>query len=1116
MDYIRFAILNPVKVTVGVMLILLFGLIAVATIPIQLVPNVDQPVITVETAWTGRSPQEVEQEIIEEQEDKLKSVSNLKKMTGEAQLGRGEITLEFYIGTNMDRALQEVSDKLREVPEYPEDVDQPVVTAADNNSENAIAWMILDSDDPNFDIQGFYDIADKRIKPYLERVAGLSRVNIFGGRERQALIRVNPAKMAQRGVTFNDLRDALQRENVNVSAGDLREGRLDVRVRTVGQYADLEAIRKTVVAYTSGGPVRVSDLGDVWLGLEKRRSFVRANGNLALALNATREAGSNVIQVMEGLRQRIATINREVLPAYGHGLELRQVYDETTYIYDALDLVTNNLWMGGTLAIVVLLLFLRKVRPTVIVAMAIPISVVGTFVVMTAFGRNLNVISLAGLAFAVGMVVDSAIVVLENIDRHLDMGKAPLDTAYDAAKEVWGAVFASTLTTLAVFIPVLTIQEEAGQLFRDIALALCAAVTLSLIISVTVIPTASARWLKRTQSKTKTRFNHLLGVPAWLGQWARHYANLIYWLTGPGKSRIGVRLCVIMGFTLVSVLGVVMLTPDASYLPNGNKNLIFGIMLTPPAYNIQHNQTIGKRIERSVQPYWEANTTSQATDIQPVINFGTGQAYESVPPIENYFFVSFGGTIFMGCSSQDKELVKPLESVLNAGMSSIPGSFGFAQQSSIFGRGVGGGNTIDVEVMGFELDSLRFSADVLYQALAGQFGYMKVRPDPLNFNLAGPELQVKIDQIRAKDLNVDVAAIGLGVQAVIDGATIGDYRLGGESIDLVLTSHPDYSISPDTLGQVPFAVRDNEGDVSTVPLSAMAQVSRTQAPQQINRIEQMRAVTFSVTPSEEMPLETAMQQIEMIIQQLREVKQIDRSVEIHLAGTADKLVQVRRALIGQWSGWTNPDSYASLFTSRMFLALLVTFLLMAALFESFLYPFVIMFSVPLAVVGGVLGLAIVRLFDRYQQLDVLTMLGFVILIGVVVNNAILIVHQALNFMKGLGQADAEKQQPLLPRNAISEAVRTRIRPIFMTTMTSVCGMLPLVIMPGSGSELYRGLGSVVVGGLLVATVFTLVVVPLVFSLTIDLKIFLYRKLKKTVPELAEYKASESGFTAGGD
>ncbi len=1103
MDYIRFAISNPVKVTVAVLILLLFGVISVVTIPIQMVPNVDQPLITVETSWTGRSPEEVEQEIVEEQEDKLKAVSNLKKMTASASVGQGKIELEFFIGTNMDRALQEVSDKLREVPEYPPDADEPVITAADSNSENAIAWTILQSTDPEVDIQSLYDMADKRIKPYLERVSGLSRINIYGGRERQALIYVDPKRMAQRGITFEDLRNALRQENMNVSAGDLPEGRLDMRVRMVGQYDTLDGIRQTIVRYTDGGPVRIADFADVELGLEKRRSFVRSRGQPGLALSATRESGSNVIQVMRGLQQRIDEVNRDMLPAYGMGLSLKQVYDETVYIYDALDLVTNNLWIGGTLAVIVLLLFLRKVRPTLIVGLAIPTSVIGTFVVMTAFGRNINVISLAGLAFAVGMVVDNAIVVLENIDRHLGLGKSPMKASYDATKEVWGAVLASTLTTLAVFVPVLTIQEEAGQLFRDISLAICAAVSLSLIVSVTVIPTASARWLRpgKATTQSRDRFTTLWGMTAKLNSLTGRFSDLIYSLSDPGKklARVGV----IALLTFASIIGAMVMTPDASYLPNGNMNLVFGVMLTPPGYNIDHNQTIGERIEKGVRPYWEATSTEQATAIGPVINFENGQPYPAVPAIENYFFVSWSGTIFMGASSQDKGLIKPLESVLGNAMSSIPGSFGFAMQRSIFGRGIGGSNSIDVEVMSTEMDKLQSSADAVYNALTGKFGFMAVQPDPLNFNLSGPELRVEIDQVRAKDLNLDVAGLGLGVQTLIDGATVGDYRLKGESIDLLLVRSPDIPLTPDALGQVPIAVRDNDNTTTIIPLSAVTRLSFTNAPQQINHVEQLRSITFSVTPPDEIPLEQAISQVEALTNQLRDENHIPSDVGVGLAGTADKLVQVRTALLGKWHGWFSLDSYTSLLSSRMFIALLITFLLMAALFESFLYPFVIMFSVPLAAVGGVLGLAVVNLFDHTQQLDVLTMLGFVILIGVVVNNAILIVHQALNFMKGIGQSDSDKIEPMPPRQAIRESVRTRIRPIFMTTLTSVFGMLPLVLMPGSGSELYKGLGGVVLGGLVCSAVFTLLLVPLVFSLTLDIKTWLYSRLKWPVPELGQ-------------
>ncbi|MEL7087277.1 MAG: efflux RND transporter permease subunit, partial [Planctomycetota bacterium] len=486
MDIIRFAISNPVKVTVGVILTVLFGVIALTTIPIQLTPNVDEPVITVETNWSGRSPEEVEREIIEEQEEFLKTLSGLKKMTASATTGSASIELEFFIGTDVREARVRVSDKLREVPDYPDDVDEPVIIDADATPDKAIAWVILDSPDPDFDLQTIFDFAEDRIKPVMERVPGVSRVNVLGGREREVHIQIDPAALAERGVTFNELRDALQFENVNVSAGDLEDGIRDVRIRTLGQFDALDQIENTVVRYDEAGPIRVKDLGDAVQTFEKRRSFVRANGQSALAINAIRESGANVIEVMAGLRGAIAFCNENVLPTYAGGqfqLQMRQVYDETEYIDQAINLVQSNLIIGGVLAAIVLLVYLGKLRPTLIIALAIPVSVLGTFIVMTAAGRNLNVISLAGMAFAVGMVVDNAIVVLENIDRHIQMGKPPARAAYEATREVWGAILASTLTTLAVFIPVLTVQEEAGQLFFDISLAICAAVALSLIVS---------------------------------------------------------------------------------------------------------------------------------------------------------------------------------------------------------------------------------------------------------------------------------------------------------------------------------------------------------------------------------------------------------------------------------------------------------------------------------------------------------------------------------------------------------------------------------------------------------------------------------------------------------
>ena len=1041
MDPIRFSIANPVKVTVGVILVVLFGIIALNVIPIQLTPNVDEPVITVETSWTGRSPEEVEREIIEEQEDYLKTISGLRKMTASASTGAASIQLEFFIGTDTREARLRVSDKLREVPDYPDDVDEPVIIDADATPAKAIAWVILDSPDPDFDLQSIFDFAEDRIKPVMERVPGVSRVNVLGGREREVHIQVDPVALAERGITFNELRSALQFENVNVSAGDLDDGMREVRIRTIGQFDSLDQIENTVVRYDQAGPVRVKDLGDAVQTLEKRRSFVRANGQSALAINAIRETGANVIEVMAGLREAIEFCNQNVLPTYQNDqykLEMRQVYDETEYIDQAIGLVQSNLVIGGLLAAVVLLVYLGKVRPTLIIALAIPVSALGTFIVMTAAGRNLNVISLAGMAFAVGMVVDNAIVVLENIDRHINLGKSTARAAYEATQEVWGAILASTLTTLAVFIPVLTVEEEAGQLFFDISLAICAAVALSLLVSVTVIPSASARWLRPLKVRQAAHAGPTLGdrIAGVFAPLANGFTNLIHLLTRRTLAMVTVSLSIIAAFTLASLGGALLLMPPTSYLPNGNQNLIFGIMFTPPAYNIGQAQSIAQRIEPGIEPYWNVDTIEQATAIQPVSMPSRDPAapqrfYPEVPPVENYFFVRRGNSIFMGARSSDDELVAPLSTILDNSMASIPGSIGFSSQRSIFGRGASGTSSIALEIVGDDLGTLRQSADALYGVLAPKYGYAKVQPDPLNFNLAGPEIQFRPDPVRTGELGINNQTLGLAVRSLVDGLVIGDFRLAGESIDLLLTRHPDFDLTTDRLAATPLAVQDSDGQTRVLPISALGEFIPTTAPQQINRIDGQRSITFSITPPPETPLAEAVDDIQATVKQLEQQGAIAPDVIARTAGSADKLSEVRGALLGTWTGW-NFESLLSLLSSRMFLAVFIVFLVMAALFESFLYPLVILFSVPLATVGGFIGLALMHWYNPAQQLDTLTMLGFVILIGVVVNNAILIVHQTLNFMRPRKEEVApgrfEDVEPLAPREAIRESVRTRIPP----------------------------------------------------------------------------------------
>ncbi len=1099
MDPIRQAIQQPVTVTVGVILILLAGIISLSRLPIQLTPNVQSTVITVTTFWEGASPEEIEQNVIDKQEERLIGLSNLEEITSKSQQSLGRIRLQFQTGTDQTKALREVSDKLREVPEYPDNVDEPVIATSDEESRDYIAWIVFSTTDPEFDVTVLRDFAVDRIEPILERVGGISQAYVYGGTERELQIRVDAERLAHYGISPTEFARAIQDTNRNVSAGQREDGKLDIRLRTVSQYETLDEIRRTVIAHRDAGNILLRDVAEVVQTYKEQNSFVRHKGKTVLAMAVEREIGSNVMEVMAGLRDALDDINAPggILESQARQLQLngklvlKQVYDQTTYIDDALALVKNNIWIGGTLAIIVLLIFLRSIRSVSVVALAIPISVIGAVVAMVAMGRSINVISLAGMAFSVGMVVDNAIVVLENIYRHIEMGKTPREAAYAGAREVWGAVLASTLTTIAVFIPILMVEEEAGQLFRDIALAICAAVGLSLIVSITLIPCTSARVLKRQRKNNNGKQSH--------HRFARFFGRMIYFLCG----HLWIRLCVVAVLTLISIIGSIMLMPPADYLPQGNRNFAFGMVFAPPGYNLAKMSSMGERIEDIVRPYWEASDLqddpaayADAVEDLPEITPVTWGGYTLppvVPPsVNEYFLVSFEGIMFHGGICDEPKRAVDMVSLWNHAARSeiLPGVIAFAFQMPLFQLGGVTGSAVKLQLVGPDLDEIVDAASVLAMDLFSHPEvFAQVQPDPSNFNLPGPEVQIRPDLVRLSEVGLTPSDIGLAVAANGDGAIIDEYHLKGESIDLKV-------VSKDVVGAKTLAgLRDIPIATPTghvVPLSSLAEITRVRSPQEIARVGRQRAVTFMLTPSTEIALEEAVEQLEAMIEGYRDAGVIPPSIETKMAGSASKLQAVRAALLGD-------GSLVGTISSSMVLALLVVYLLISVLFQSFLRPLVIMFSVPLATLGGFAALFVVFMWtamSRYmpmQMLDVLTMLGFVLLIGVVVNNAILIVHQTMNFLEGKADVEDEFEGEMTPRRAIAEAVRTRVRPIFMSTFTSIGGMLPLVLMPGSGSELYRGLGSVVVGGLLISTVFTLFLVPLLLSLVYDIQSKFRRK-----------------------
>jgi HAE1 family hydrophobic/amphiphilic exporter-1 len=1037
MDLIRYAIDRPVAVIAAVLIAVLFGTLALSQIPIQLAPDVRKPIVVVDTSWPGAAPSEIEREIVNPQEETLRGLDGLEIITSRSRTGQASVTLEFAVGTNMSQSLLLVSNRLDRVGGYPDEASQPTLNTS-GSDDSPIAWVLLTAKEGNTRAMPTYgDFLEDVIKDRVERIEGVSAVNVFGGTQRELQIVVDPQRLSRYGLTVPEVVRTLRAENISISAGDVDEGKRRYIVRTESSLNTEEEIRNVVlrsgVATGGIGRVRVMDVAEVAFAYREATSRLRFKGQPGLAFNVVRESGANVISVMEELRVVLDELRTG--PLADVGLDAEQVYDETIYIQGAIDLVIQNIWIGAALAALILLLFLRSPRATLVVSLAIPVSIVATFVVMALTGRTLNVISLAGIAFAIGMIVDASIVVLENIYRLREAGHSRREAAYLGAKQVWGAILVSALTTVLVFIPILIMQLEAGQLFRDIAVAISVSVMLSLLVAITVIPALASRLLSNSDQKPM----RLWGVDQIASGFHRGVMAYVR-LTLRFRTFGIMMVALIAGGAAVATWAFL---PRLEYLPEGNRNLVFGLIIPPPGYNLETTETIAQRIEEVAQPLWEAAPAAQMED-------GT-------PTIDSFFFVATPGNSFVGAGAVDTQRAGDLIPVLSRPIFAEPGTFGFMTQPSLFGRGVGGGRAIELNVSGQDLDDILEvagrAAGLVSRLLPRSEGH-QFRPIP-GLELGAPEVRLLPDRLRLADAGLDSSALAATVDAFNDGLRVAQITIGSDRVDLVLKGDPSVTAAARTQDIGNYQVVTPSGQI--LPVSALAEVVLTSGPTEIRHRERLRTVTLEVRPSNDLPLEDAVTLLETEVVAVLQQQGLPADIRLGVSGTADQLSQT-------WSA----------IQINLIVALIIVFLVMAILFESFVLPLVILIAVPVAAAGGVGGLAFLNTFQT-QPLDMLTLLGFVILVGIVVNNAILIVHQTLYHLR---------EEGMDPVDAIEEATRNRIRPIFMSTLTSVMGMLPLVIFSGEGSELYRGLGAVVVGGLSMSAFLTLLTVPPLLRLTL--------------------------------
>ncbi|REL36666.1 efflux RND transporter permease subunit [Thalassotalea euphylliae] len=1006
MNLTRAALKNPAAIIVVAALIMVFGLLSVTKLPIQLTPDIEQPQISIFTGWRSAAPEEMESVIIEPLENAVKNTQGVTKVTTFIQRGSGNITLTFDVGADMQKAMLEVINNLNQAPPLPLDAIEPVVSAGGGRGGPQTASLLIKTlpDNPNRDLGQYQKLIEDVVKPRFARIPGLAQVNLASHRPRELRVTFDPLRAASLGLPIGDISATIARAN-DVSAGTADVGRRQYTVRFAGKY-DVDNLTEMIVGYSGNRPIYLKDIATVENTLVDRNGFSLRSGQPAYYFTLTRQNDANTVALLDEINVAIKELNEG--PMHAAGLTIDLSFDSSVHIRNALTLVKSNLGLGVLLALMILWLFLRGMRNTLIIATTIPISLFVSFVALSLFERSLNVISLAGLAFSVGLVLDAAIIVQENIVRMRTNGLDNHKAVLRGAMQVTGALFASTATSVAIFLPILFMEGIEGQLFSDLALTLSIAVIASLVTAITVLPIASKFWLKNV--KESDPYDHY---------WQK-LTNLVMRLTNSRIKRYS-WVGVLLGGSLV--ISVTML-PKTDFMPRAPIDGFFYSLNMPPGGNVDFVENeMAALIKARLAPYL---------------------AGEQQPKIKSYNFYSngsanTGGFIYADDPTRVEELMNIVRNEIFKG---LPDTQAFLFRGSMINvSGGGNGRTVDIDISGPDIETLMSVAQVGIDAINQNMANTTAFPMP-SLSLAEPELKLTPDDQRITQAGLTRHDVANAVRAFTSGLFINEYFDGNDRVNVILRA--DQWQTPDELAALP--VFSPFAGIQTI--GELTQIERTAGPTQLRRVDGKRTISIQVTPPADMSLEEALAILSEKVVPAMQVDLPDDS-SILLSGNANKMAAAIQDMI-----------------QNFVLALVILFLLMTALFKSAKDSLLVLLVMPLAVAGGVLALNGLNLFT-YQSLDLLTMIGFIILLGLVVNNAILLVDQTR-------QAEREG---LTRRRAVAQAVRVRARPVYMSTLTSLFGMLPLMLMPGVGSEIYRGLATVIVGGMMVSALFTLVLFP---------------------------------------
>ena len=998
-------------VSVVTLIACILGIVAAYYIPIQMIPDLEVRTISIRTSWPGATPQDIEKEILIEQESHLRSIPSLKRLSSSASFGSAAIQLEFPFSVDIQDTLIKVSNALSRMTAYPENAKEPRIysTSFSANSFMYLRVSPLPDNPRHINMELMQDYVKDHVAFRLETIPGISEVRVYGGAKRQIKILINPGKLAEQGLSLSDVRNTIRKRNQDTPGGRVEFGKHQYLMRTIGRLETLSELENLILRRQGDALTRLGEVADIELSQFKKDRISYTNGQLAIGLSIRREAGANVIDIKRQVLKAIDEINQETLNLAG--MRLYVIADDVGYVESSLFNVGKNLIIGALLAGLVMYWFLRSPYSTLIGVMGIPICTVAAFVGLFIAGRTINVISLAGVAFAIGMTLDNTIVVLESIAAARRQGLKKMQAAIAGVRQVWPAVLASTATTVLVFLPILFIIDEAGQLYSDIAIAVSASILASMLVAITLVPSATAH-LPSTQ------------ITQQLPNWHQYIIGRLDYLVSTQKRRywtIGL-------FSILGALIINFLMPAAEYLPEGEEPKAFASMTPPPSYNLETMTRIGKEVQDYFIPYLDHDPKQFAKGETPI-------------PAIAYLNLSIQASrIRIITQAKDPAHIKPLMEAITKKYQTYPGMRAFVTRGSIITSNSGSTRSITLDIAGHSLETIFDVAKTLESRAKEVFDSPRIRARPSGLALTQPMVEIRPRWERLMEVDVNSSELGFIVSSLTSGTYADDFFINNEPIDIYLYGQTDEAIQLDYLNVVP--VHTPLG--TAVPLGSLANISETVDTNYIRRVDGQRTVTLNIIPPEDIALETGVAQVKnQIIQKLRDAGKIPESVRITLAGASDQLNNTQQSL-----------------QANYLIALLIIYLLLVAIFTNWLYPLLIMTSIPLGVIGGIAGLWLFNLiggfFDIHQSFDMITMLGFLILMGTVVNNPILIVYQAMH----------NRQDGLTPKQAVLAAVNVRLRTITLSTLTTLCGLAPLVFLPGEGVELYRGVGIILLSGLL--------------------------------------------------